>query len=690
MGSFASVHSSSDNHKNNYRNGGLTRTVYCKKHPYTTVTHVNEKTQELLCLNCVQNNKRRTGNKAPVHEIETFVQSIQFKQTEIQTLEKLRSHIRRNEQKLLHLTQIRNKLDNKKKQMLEDVHLFVKTVIELLKHFEEELCNEIKEKIVSAQDELTKTNAKLESHVKTCKEFAEKIETIRLNSNVSSRLHSVLEGRKYMDSNPQNRSKIKEYDPTLKLNKTLSLSDITGKGRNSHSVRLGYLTVNIKEDVLDNETLSDISELSEETDFSRSSTQRTSSIQTSSTQQSRRGGDTAVESRDGSITVSTRNSQQEENHPGPSNARNGEVSRVPISSSRADNKKDEEMHTTENSGPIADQIVSSDRESTVQRRAQFVRDSSISRHIERRVSYGGTSMRLTPTPRRSSQSIISPGNISTSFFPTPRRDSMARRIAVKVQEIKLRPDREVHNITDTLQVNDKFLVLCDQRNEKLILLNEELSVTSEVVLKGHPHNVAKVPGTQLKIAVTIPDENVVKIVEVEEDQFSDRIHKIVLKSKPRCLGIDYIDGNMIYTTRNDVAIIKKNDTNRAWKFKYAFREPVSLCADTRNDVVFISCLGLKSYGEVVKMHYNDEKIDFIISCPEIQHPVCTTFDAEGFIYVCDCDPPSVHQVSQDGRYIRRLLNSSQGKFQHVHFLKDTSKFIVTENDSSVVSVYEMA
>ena len=664
----------------------------CERHG-NTITHFNEKTEHFFCLTCFQDYKRgHTRSEInSVHDINVFIESIQFKQRENQTLHKLRNCKHTTEHNLLHISQITNKLEKKRSQFLDEIKLFVTTVIDLLKHLEDDICRETTRKISKALSELKSIKNNKESYLNQLTILMKDIEKKRPSGNEITRLRAMLKCKTFLNNNSTVKYQVYDYEPVLRLNKDITLNDITGRKGDKKTISLGSVTCERKSDKEVEDIISDVSDaVSDDTTY----TNRSSTHLTSST-----SGDISSPQYTGEIeNVETATKRQ-----GVCSSRNETHTGTPVSghedTARKHNNSNKGNILVEKDGEYENQI-SNKRLTPVpeifdesQKRQQFRRDSVLSRNIPRRSSHSGTSFQKLSSPRKSSQSIISPGNITTPSFVSPRPrnhfESMERRLATIVQQVTLSRDTHISNITDTAQLADGRIILCDQKNERLLLMDRQFDIRDEIKLSGHPHNVAVVHENYNRIAVTIPDENVIKIVEVTEDNFDERIEVIKLQSKPKCRGIEYADGNLFYTTRNDVAVLRKNDRSRTWKFEYAFRDPVSLRTDRRHGVIFVSCLGAKSYGEVVKMHYKDEKIDFVISCKEINHPVCSTLDREGYIYICDIDPPSVHQVSADGKYCRRLLSSSQGKFQHVNFIEYSDMFIATENDSDTFRIYEM-
>lgn len=674
--------------------------VSCGRHG-NTVTHINLKTEDLFCLSCYQDYKGRhtRAEHIQVSEITEYLKTIQFKQSEIQALEKLRNNKYTKEHRIFQITQIKNKLENKRNQILNEIKQFVNTVIELVRHLEDEITGDANRVILAAVNEVKAYQNKLQTDLDTLIKFENEIKTNRDNGKNAGRLKTVINCKNYLKKNANSRDETKDYDPTLKLNKDITLNEIIGKEKDAKKVSLGFVTCENKRTRANFDELSDISEDgSDDTVYTkRSTTQQTNS--TSGTNSSQRF--TADSTRNVTPTASTNATYETKTRQSPCLDNNlssyvqvkpGNVLNVSGMCHESQCNQIEEIDKT--NSEVTDRQPEGEKNDKSQQRLQFLRDSALSRNVSRRRSSVGTPSRKTPTPRRSSQSIVSPGNITSPYFisprPSQRKEPMDRRIAARFRDIQLPRDENISNITDTAQLGDGGIVLCDEKNEKMLLMNEQFEIVSEIKLSGHPHNVTNVPDNTRRIAVTIPDENMIKVVEVIDEVFDEKIELIRLQSKPKCRGIDYVDGNLLYTTRNDVAVLRKDDRSRTWKFKYAFRDPVSLFADRRNDVIYVSCLGLKSFGEVVKMHFKDEKIDFVISCNEIQHPVCSTMDGEGYIYICDIDPPSIHQVSPDGKYCRRLLSASEGKFQHVSFIRGTDMFIATENDSDTVHIYEMA
>ncbi|KAL4233222.1 hypothetical protein ACF0H5_007906 [Mactra antiquata] len=677
--------------ENDRYNRNTRKNIVCKKHNTKPVTHYNEKTNELYCSTCYQEYRRRyPKSEGTVFEIDKYVTTINFKQTEVSLLNKLNSNKRSIEHQMLQLQQNKKSIENKKKQFIDEIKGFVKTLIDLLVHFEQDLCDETTLKINTALSEIDQIYSKFDKELEKTQTLGADIEQNMTRNENAFRVDTIINSKSFLKKNGHhdNKERLKHFEPSLKLHKLLTLSDIVGRKGSTNQISLGTITCN-NVSVKDQESLSDISETSNETDDDPRELHEANDAPAKNYSSSRR-----LPSRTQSVSPSKRKSSAALLVHGENN----EYTRSYSHNDHSGHTVSDEESTDSgyvNIGRFSNTSLS--RINDDQRTSNTPRNES-KRHIDTSIripsSSGKYSNPQTPVPRRSSQSIVSPGNISTPHFVTPRvgavKDSMERRIAKKLKVITLARDERIHNITDTVFLDGGRLVLCDQMNGKLILMNDKQEVMHDIKVSGSPHNVTTVPGSVCKVAVTIPDENVVKIIQIDHEEFSDEIEVVKLNTKPKCRGIEYLSGHLVYTTRNDVVVQKKDDHNRPWKFQYAFRQPVSLCADRRKNIVYISCYGVNGEpGEIVKMQYENETIELDISCPEIKHPVCVSVDSEGYIYVCDVGPPSIHQVTSQGTYCRKLLGSGDGNFQHVNFLPGSEIFVVTENDSDCVHFYNM-
>jgi len=668
--------------------------IKCRLHGQSNVSYYDEEQDELVCFICYS--KLKGSNK--VHKVSDYVQTIEYKQRLNRIRQKGRSFQSTNETLLKYFEQMDADFEAKRREFVNEINSFVDSVVDLLHHLRNDCLELIKLEFDNYQQEIRISIDTIKCILNDINNNRHKLDSDTSadisNTNATMLLKNLINSEKYLDSNKRDIA-TKEFVPVLKLNKSLTLGQILGNVKGKGQLKLGTISVTHPlqrrtpiiggNETTHVETMSEASTTSSpehpppevalhQTSNAKSTLVRRNEFQTdqnhrSISRHSFQGRKTPTNAR------ASRNSLR--NSTTPTNRENI----INLDSGVHDTVEDE-----------SDATVVTDLE---KRRNQFERENGIlSRSPRKQVSFVETPRtdRQTPGTSRLSTRGLSPGQLNTPRFVTPR-DLTALQKHVEsakvefVQTISLGKEAQVRNITSVAFFPNGNSVLCDSTNSLLMLLNNEFEKLDVLKLKSSPHAVTILADDS--IGVTVPKRNQILYIEIIENHFCDKYESV--ETKPDCRGIGCVKDMTLYTSGNDViAIEEDNSTSR--KFKTAFRKPMSISkySNSHADDILVTCFGNKNdRGEIVKTSASGDRVHFVASCPEISRPVCASVDANGYLYVADVKPSSIHQLTPDGEYCRKLLGPGDGNFQHINFIPNTSMFIATENDCDTFKLYRM-
>lgn len=268
---------------------------------------------------------------------------------------------------------------------------------------------------------------------------------------------------------------------------------------------------------------------------------------------------------------------------------------------------------------------------------------------------------------------------------------------VKISEHSVSGEEESFfcNITSTVVLADGRVILADDSNSKLKMMNSRFIVEFELKLDSNPLNMAIVSDTE--IAVTLPGKREICFIEVGLDKF---MIKRKINTRLDCWGIDILENCVVVTTGRDghsiiVLDMKGKELNSFLLTKHAdenIRCPVSVVADKRRSLLYITCTGgAWSKGCVACMDING-KLENIYTDPDIDTPRSAAIDRHGKLYVCGLESSTVYQFNEKGDLFRIFPAKTQQVVGplHLNFIKNYHiRFLLTEVASDTLKIYEL-
>ncbi|KAH3718581.1 hypothetical protein DPMN_061387 [Dreissena polymorpha] len=669
--------------------------VKCHKHDYNVATHYDANTKQFLCQMCSielvrSPSRQHTTNDAKyIHEIQAYVKSTVFRQRQHRVYGQARDTCTNTEHLIEHYEQTKANLEKKRRQMIDEVDSFVKSVVDILSYLREELIVNINHEITKCQNDANDAMLILHNLLNDVNKLKKK-SVIPVDFNQYGHTVQILdELEQCLEREKKTEKYVQNVQPTLLMNKSLQLDHILGytkhKASSLKSIKLGRINIEKISTPVPNsahlptpEIFSDDSLSSTVSSNDDMATARASVFRRSSNLLKSAGTGNAS-----SLAKTTADGTIQINNNNVNSANDLDMSDVEL--------KQETSHISQANFEYADENQKEEHTPSQSPR-NWSRSSKMRARNKSLSQQSYIPRKNVRTSRGGHSSIASIGNIDTPRFVLSSSniaectlENIENCPLKLINQARLKSDLFPRNITSSAFLNDGAIVLCDQINKKLLLCTDTFQQECDVQFRASPHNIAHIPG--YGIAVTFPETNTIQYVNVANGVFGDCMEQIQTKSD--CRGVCYANGNLVYTSGNDVAVLEKrleSDTKRTRYLRTAFRKPLSIYMDHDSNL-FVTCYGVKgSTGEIIKMSNSGEKIHFVAACREICRPVSTACDRHGYIYVCDVNPPSIHQLYPDGQYCRKLLGPNDGKFQHINVLPN-GVFLTTENNNDILSIY---
>ncbi|KAL3891952.1 hypothetical protein ACJMK2_004194 [Sinanodonta woodiana] len=264
--------------------------------------------------------------------------------------------------------------------------------------------------------------------------------------------------------------------------------------------------------------------------------------------------------------------------------------------------------------------------------------------------------------------------------------SLKERKAVKVCKVNVRESSDFGecHIADILYLRDARMLMVDWTNFKVKLFGQNHECQESMELQENPWSVCSISDTE--VAVTIPRHNTIQIIEIKDKM----LYKRAIRTRFECWAIALLQDQLVITTNKDIILILDMDGNVIKTVQMGTSPmeliPDSIKADTTNSAIYISYDSqLIAYSMTwdVLFTYTNQDI------PNSRYVGIDT-DREGNIYLCSSESGCVQQISAEGKFIRTLLSTKEGKNPlSITFYPDIDRFILTYDYCDNVEVYEL-
>ncbi|KAK3775809.1 hypothetical protein RRG08_002355 [Elysia crispata] len=203
-----------------------------------------------------------------------------------------------------------------------------------------------------------------------------------------------------------------------------------------------------------------------------------------------------------------------------------------------------------------------------------------------------------------------------------------------------RPDESsTPGFQDGLLLLEKLMLVADNRNNSVRLFNEQGDYLQILKLSSPPYRLALIesgPGNTWKVAVTLPWDQAIAILEVTPDSVTQ-------------LAITAVDSATLavgYDGGSGIDLIDM--TGRVMRRLSKMLNPDYMT------VTQDGCLFMCTMNNLTKVKIRDGKIMFHNAVPEIERPAGVATLQDGWFVVSDWRTDSLHLVTSDGRWDREL------------------------------------
>lgn len=268
-----------------------------------------------------------------------------------------------------------------------------------------------------------------------------------------------------------------------------------------------------------------------------------------------------------------------------------------------------------------------------------------------------------------------PISVSTREIPSSIRCRLlANCVPYKTDEMRLTWSSLQHGVTQIVDLASDRILLVDNTCKQMYVYKsrDKIDCTFQVVRK--PWNAVVLDKTIL-LSVFAP---FLKQVRTDKMQF---VTDLGMPDRIRCVA--YYKNKLVVTSESQVIVTDlKGNTIRAFKVD----NPRYIFVDRRDRFYFRN-------GVLNKLYCTSDsfKIIFVYSHPELKVIAGITVDTEDNIYVVGHLSNNIHQLYPDGSFNRILLVERHGLWRpiYIHFLKDDSQFLLSNDGGNNVEIYEM-
>ena len=268
-------------------------------------------------------------------------------------------------------------------------------------------------------------------------------------------------------------------------------------------------------------------------------------------------------------------------------------------------------------------------------------------------------------------------------------------------------------VTGLSMSNNGDILMVDRQQSMVSIVNEKRCLYCTYECESLPWDITSI-GNDL-IAVTIPGEKLVTILQVKENEKDvsksskdstdrdvrehfriEKMNDIVCQDE--CFGIDFSKGKL-YVTFNawmedpHVGYYELNSNQQVLGSPsltilplYSLIAPQHIACDDSGTHVFISDCG--THGVVFYDNMRD-KVGMVYYSKDLVCPTGITLDRESNVYVCCRDSETVHKLSSDGSSGDIVLTAEDGieKPRGICFDKMTKKLLIASKTKSKVREY---
>jgi hypothetical protein len=255
-------------------------------------------------------------------------------------------------------------------------------------------------------------------------------------------------------------------------------------------------------------------------------------------------------------------------------------------------------------------------------------------------------------------------------------------------------DHEFKGITSLLLLSEHTLLASDSKNRSLVICSLEKSnaeYIKERKFNNKPWGITKF--ADHKVAVTFPDEEMIRLITYSEDMEDLDISEI--PGNGCCSDIAYCNNHLVvsylYPGRVNILsmsgkIVKSfdKDDNDQNMFTY----PHYLTVSPDNSMIYASdqyrhTLTCLTFDGKVKAIYKDEKL---------KDPQQLAVDEYGSLYVCGYDSNNIHQLSCDLTKVKILIDKSHAIHTptSIAYCRKTKKLFLAVHHSRKIKVFNVS
>ena len=256
--------------------------------------------------------------------------------------------------------------------------------------------------------------------------------------------------------------------------------------------------------------------------------------------------------------------------------------------------------------------------------------------------------------------------------------------------VKVPSDAEDADITGSAFLPSGQLILCDQDNNKLKLLDENLHMKESIDVPGPPRDIA--PVNQHQVIVTFPCQQYLQFIQVTPSLALGHTVDLGMECRGVTVSRESIYISLTKSREGKIGIYdltgkKKRiiDPYNGKDGKVLIKWPYYI-AVSNDEKIFVSGVDVQSSTPTVYCLESSGNVLYTVSNPLFKDCSGISVDENENLLVCDASSHKVFLITKDGKEVRELLTEKDGLSwpRTVSFRRSDGTLVVDGLDNNIL------
>ena len=271
-------------------------------------------------------------------------------------------------------------------------------------------------------------------------------------------------------------------------------------------------------------------------------------------------------------------------------------------------------------------------------------------------------------------------------------------VSSRIVDVNLKDDKDRPYITGCVFLSTGQLVLCDNWNNKIMLLSSDLKVEDSLDLQQRkPWDISAASSSA--VVITLPQERQLQFIELSPELGQGQF----IQLDKECWGVCVV-GEEIYVScyssglRDSDGEVRIYNTEGVVKRRlglptepgssYMFRCPEYLTVNACSGRIYVS----DSDRRTLTCLSEDGSIIYQYRDPELRYPRGLYVDADDYVIVCGSSSNNLQMISPSGEKVSTLLSEKDGITlpQSVAYRPTDGVLVIGCNDDNNLHVFKLS